>query len=139
MTARPGPPRLRHGLALASMVAATLMLAVPARAAFGTDSYGSAPLLLFSDPGTVASNQTYTKQGAGEPITTACSSPAMEHTAWWRFNGTGQSVTLTTAASDFDTVLAVYDAPTGIPIAGNRVDCNDDDPSPLAGTTSALT
>jgi hypothetical protein len=63
----------------------------------------------------------------------------MTRTAWWRFTGTGRPVTLSTALSDFDTVLAVYDAPGGTPILGNQVACNDDDPGAGGATTSALT
>jgi hypothetical protein len=120
-----------------ALLGATLILVAPARAAVGADDFGNASPLLFSVPGTVPDSQTYTKQ-SGEPATTGCSSPSIEHTAWWHITGTGQPITLTTAASDFDTVLAVYDAPTGLPLVGNRVACNDDDPAPGAGATSAL-
>jgi hypothetical protein len=124
----------------AIVVAATLLPAGPAPAAVGADNSSDAPPLLFSVPGTVADNEAYTVEG-GEPVgaVAGCNSTAMTRTAWWRFTGTGQPITLTTLASSFDTVLAVYDAPTGVPILGNRVACNDDDPGTAGGTTSALT
>ena len=107
-----------------------------AHAAVGADNFGDAPPLLFSEPGTVESNAGYTVQG-GEPVGLegGCTSVAMTRTAWWEFTGTGQPITLSTSESTFDTVLAVYDTPTGIPIAGNREGCNDD----AVGSTSALT
>jgi len=131
--------RICRRLALASALAATLVPAGTALAAVGADNYGNPPALLFSDPGTVADNVGYTVQGGSEPVGTAggCTSVAMTRTAWWRFTGTGQIITLTTLASNFDTVLAVYDAPGGTPIDGNRVACNDEDPG--SAGTSALT
>ena len=44
-------------------------------------------------------------------------------TAWWTFNGTGGQVTIDTAGSTFDTVLAVY---TGSPGSFTQVACVDD-------------
>jgi hypothetical protein len=130
-----GSPWIRR-LAMAGMLAVALMPTGAARAAVGADNFGDAPSLLFSVPGTVADNVGYTVQG-GEPA--SCDPAPMTRTAWWRFTGTGQSIDLTTLASDFDTVLSVYDAPTGIPILGNRVACNDDDPGGGGAVTSALT
>ncbi|MBE2316562.1 putative metal-binding motif-containing protein [Solirubrobacter sp. CPCC 204708] len=110
-----------------------------ARAAVGADNHGDAPALTLSAPGTVADTLGYTTQAA-EPVSgsTGCELPStsMSRTAWWRFTGTGVPVTLSTRASTFNTVLAVYDAP-GAPIAGNRVACNDDESVSI--TTSALT
>ena len=45
------------------------------------------------------------------------------YTAWWTFNGTGGQVTIDTAGSTFDTVLAVY---TGSPGSFTQVACVDD-------------
>ena len=132
--------RVRWAALLLAGVLAGLVAPGHARAAVGADNYGDAPTLLFSAPGTVANTLNYTTQAA-EPLSgsTGCelSSTAMSRTAWWRFTGTGEQVTLSTLASDFNTVLAVYDAPTGAPIAGNRVVCNDDESATI--TTSALT
>lgn len=44
-------------------------------------------------------------------------------TAWWTFKGTGGQVTIDTAGSTFDTVLAVY---TGSPGSFTQVACVDD-------------
>lgn len=129
--------RAPRSLLLLGVLVASLAPAGAAHGAVGADNYGAAPELLFSVPGSVADNLNYGVQtGEGEPVA-ACSLPAtMTRTAWWRFIGTGHTIALTTQASNFDTVLAVYDAP-GAPIPGNRVQCNDDDPA--GGTTSALT
>ena len=47
----------------------------------------------------------------------------VEHTVWYRVNGTGGSITVDTAGSDFDTVIAAYE---GAPDAGATVACVDD-------------
>jgi Putative metal-binding motif len=110
------------------IVVALALALVPSGTAFaavGANDYQAAPPLLFSDPGTVAASVGYTVQPS-EPVGAGCTSVAMMRTAWWSFTGTGQPITLTTAASDFDTVLAVYDAPGGTPIDGNRVACDDE-------------
>jgi hypothetical protein len=129
-TERRRSPRL--GLALAIALAAALLPAGAASAAVGADDYNLAAPLLFSVPGTVADNTSYGVL-ASEP--TLCGSSTMMRTAWWKIAGTGKPITLSTAGSTFDTVLAVYDGPA--PLTGNRVTCNDDDGS--GGVTSALT
>ena len=43
--------------------------------------------------------------------------------AWWRFTGTGGAITVDTAGSTFDTVLAIY---TGSPGSFTEVACVDD-------------
>ena len=42
---------------------------------------------------------------------TTCPSPddGVGHTLWYSFTGTGDAVTIDTAGSNFDTVIAVYD------------------------------
>ena len=45
------------------------------------------------------------------------------HTAWWTFTGTGSPVTVDTAGSDFDTVVAIYVDDEG---ALTQVGCVDD-------------
>lgn len=121
---------------LAPVVVAAAVLAptATAAAAVGADDHAAAAPLLFSVPGTVANNSAYTTQAA-EPVAAAAPCPAMIRTAWWRIAGNGQTIDLSSRASNFDTVLAVYDAPAGVPILGNRVACNDNE----AGfTTSQL-
>jgi len=126
-------------LAVAGVLVAALIPAGSAHAAdiVGADNYRQAPLLLFSDSGTVADNVLYTAPSSDEPVA-GCSATEqnMTRTAWWRFTGTGKPIRLTTLASDFDTVLAVYDAPAGVPIHGNQIACNNDAPGLR---TSALT
>ena len=91
----------------------------------------------FNEPGTLSfaghptvSNQSFTTQ-TGEP---SGSCAPIGRTGWWRITGTGQHFTITTAGSNFDTVLAAYDSP-GAPTATDRVDCNDDI---APGTTSSM-
>ena len=45
------------------------------------------------------------------------------YTAWWTVEGTGGDVTVDTAGSSFDTVLAVYQ---GARAPRDRIACNDD-------------
>ncbi|HEX8688732.1 MAG TPA: MopE-related protein [Solirubrobacterales bacterium] len=45
----------------------------------------------------------------------------MERTLWWEFTGNGGSITVSTLASNFDTVLAVYEADSE-----ELISCNDD-------------
>ena len=55
------------------------------------------------------------------------------NTVWYKFTGTGGSVTVDTAGSDFDTVLATYTAGPGgtfTPVANG---CDDDVPTPPVG------
>jgi hypothetical protein len=55
------------------------------------------------------------------------------HTAWWTFTGTGDSVTIDTAGSDFDTVVAVYTLEEG---DFQLVGCVDDVFDPETGEGS---
>jgi Putative metal-binding motif len=124
---------------LAALVAllAPLTILAPAHAAVGADSFAVAAPLRLSEPGTVdeISFIGYAIQ-SGEPIGVCAPSPdTMDRTAWWTFTGAGQPVTLSTAGSTFDTVLAVYDAgESGIPFG--RTACSDNSGD---GTTSELT
>jgi hypothetical protein len=45
------------------------------------------------------------------------------HTVWFKVTGTGSEITIDTAGSDFDTVVAVYTDPAS---AASAVACNDD-------------
>lgn len=128
-------------LTLAGALSAVFVPSAAAAAAVGADNFQGAPPLLFSAPGSVDNTQPYTTQGALEPAPSsgtpppAC--PAMFHTAWWVITGTGQQINVTTAGSEFNTTLAVYDhgGPGGTPLAGNRKAC-DEDSGP--GVLSAL-
>lgn len=54
------------------------------------------------------------------------------HTVWYRIVGKDAWVTVDTAGSDFDTVMAVYE---GVPDAGATVGCVDDVPLNPVGRT----
>ena len=58
------------------------------------------------------------------------------YTAWWTFTGTGGAVTVDTAGSTFDTVLAVY---TGSPGSFTEVACVDDVSDPTFSLQAAAT
>jgi hypothetical protein len=59
----------------------------------------------------------------------------VEHTVWYTVTGTGGTITVDTAGSDFDTVIAVYE---GAADAGATVACVDDTPvEPLGRTLQA--
>jgi hypothetical protein len=112
----------RTGASLLALAAAVLV--VPASVAAATiDDFNAPGMLAFSADSSL-SNDGFTVQ-SGEPAADV-SCPAMGHTGWWRIAGTGQHFTITTSGSNFDTVLAVYDAP-GAPTAADRVACTDDD------------
>ena len=57
---------------------------------------------------------------------------AVDHTVWYTVTGTGGSITVDTAGSDFDTVLAVYE---GSPDESETVACVDDTPIQPIGRT----
>lgn len=116
------------------MLLGLAVAASPAMAAAGSDNFSDASLLLLSASGSVDTS-AFTTQGVDEPAPSA-SCPAMSHTAWWRIDGNGQPISLTTSGSSFDTVLAVYDPGLVLPAAANRIACNDDD---APATTSAVT
>ena len=65
---------------------------------------------------------------------TTCPAPddAFGHTLWYSFTGTGGEVTIDTAGSNFDTVVAVYD--DGL----NELACIDDiEFDPIGGSFQA--
>ena len=55
------------------------------------------------------------------------------NTVWYKFTGTGNSVTVDTAGSDFDTVLATYTAGPGGTFTPVLHGCDDDVPTPPVG------
>ncbi len=55
------------------------------------------------------------------------------NTVWYKFTGTGQPITIDTAGSDFDTVLATYTAGPGGTFAPVLGGCDDDFPTPPLG------
>ena len=55
------------------------------------------------------------------------------NTVWYKFTGTGHPVTIDTAGSDFDTVLATYTAGPGGTFTPVPKGCGDDVPTPPVG------
>ena len=72
--------------------------------------------------GRVVNDQT--RGAAVEPEIQVEACPELDdrfgHTLWYSFIGTGSDVTIDTAGSDFDTIVAVYDESLAF------IDCNDD-------------
>jgi hypothetical protein len=84
--------------------------------------------------GKIINDQTRNTAVAPELPVEACPEPddRFGHTLWYTFTGTGGPVTIDTAGSNFDTVIAVYDA--GL----NLLACNDDvEFEPIGGTLQA--
>jgi hypothetical protein len=106
-------------------VAAVLALAfaLPASAeAAAIDDFNTPGTLAFSTQPSLSNAGFGTQPGEPAPDM-AC--PAMFRTGWWRIAGTGQRFTVTTAGSNFNTVLAAYRDTGGSP--GTRVACDDDE------------
>ncbi|MGH2356660.1 MAG: hypothetical protein ACRDGJ_01430 [Candidatus Limnocylindria bacterium] len=84
--------------------------------------------------GKVINDQTRNTAVDPEIQVDACPQPddRFGHTLWYSFTGTGGPVTIDTAGSNFDTVIAVYD--DGL----NQLACNDDvEFEPIGGTFQA--
>jgi Putative metal-binding motif len=121
------------GAVLLAMLMALAVSVAPASATPVNDDYASRlPLQLgYSDTrsnvgATIEPGERLTANDpAGEGCTADGSSAAdgvqMDGTLWWTFVGDGESVTVSTLGSPFDTVLAVYDETTDALVA-----CNDD-------------
>jgi hypothetical protein len=102
-----------------------LLLGAPASAS-------AAPVDDFNDPGalrlagaTALSTSAFSTQ-VGEPVDPPGACPQMAFTGWWQIFGTGQVITVNTAGSNYDTVIAVYRT-AGAPSALNFEACNDND------------
>ena len=128
--------RLLRGTGIVLLV--VLALAAPAFAAPSNDNQAS-PFnvdITTGDPVTLASTADATIE-AGEFLTPAgagvCNPGArkMEATTWYRILGNGGTVSIDTAGSNFDTVLAVYGLPASL---DDGLPCNDD----ATGQTSAV-
>lgn len=88
---------------------------------------------------TYQASNTWPYPPDGEPLTPggpgACSGREMVATTWYRVLGNGGVVSVNTTGSGFDTVIAVYAAPT--PTVAGAVACNDDaSSSTLTSATS---
>lgn len=72
---------------------------------------------------------TFTDHHTGEVF-----SVPVGHTVWYSFTGTGSPMTIDTAGSDYDTVVAIYTSAGGAyaPVEGG---CVDDAPTPPVGRT----
>jgi Putative metal-binding motif len=85
---------------------------------------GATPLTL----GVPVSQTTLEATSVGEPGTAAPAPSGcarMGRTVWFRLRGTGHTLTVSTAGSQINTVVAIYDT-ANTPTDGNRVDCDDD-------------
>ncbi len=75
---------------------------------------------------TVDSREAFAQ--TGEPLTEfgtgVCNEHQMVATTWYRILGNGGTVSVDTFGSNFDTIIAVYPAPT--PTLENSIACNDD-------------
>ncbi len=69
---------------------------------------------------TTQANEPLTPSGPG----TCGGSRTMVGTTWYRILGNGGVVSINTAGSDYDTVIAAYSAPT--PLISDPLPCNDD-------------
>ena len=112
-------------------VALGLALAAPgaARAEHNDDSENAVGLTLGAalvhptDEATIRSGEPLTELGDG-----LCDGERIGRTVWYRVTGNGAPITVTTAHSEFDTMLAVYAAPDAAPRLNDLVACNDDAP-----------
>jgi hypothetical protein len=101
-----------------------------ARTALNDTPDGAVPLTL----GKVVNDQTVNTAAAPELQVETCPEPddRFGHTLWYSFTGTGGPVTIDTSGSNFDTVIAVYDASL------NELACNDDvEFAPIGGSLQA--
>jgi hypothetical protein len=111
----------------------------PAAAWADNDFYEQPFGVLFSGEPVTDSNTAATIQ-SGEPLTSAgagacgTANRKMLATKWYRFIGNGGVISVDTVGSNFDTVLAAYQAPT--PLSDDPLPCSDDAAGAL---TSALT
>src|SRR3954462_6679371 len=107
---------------LACAAAPSLAAAVP------VDDYQQ-PAEIALNSGQASINTNGSTVQSNEPITAqtpsfGCEPPEstkMRATNWFRFTGTGGAVTVSTAGSDFNTLLAVYNAGGGAPTTGNVI------------------
>jgi hypothetical protein len=146
MTANPAKSRpLSTGMrrlraAFAAALLCVLVTAPPALAAPNNDNFESPfNAAINSYPVTLgaAVESTATEQ-SGEPLTPSgpgtCSTRKMVATTWYRILGNGGVVSVNTAGSSFDTVLAAYNAPT--PTIDDPLPCNDDTSSSITSAIS---
>jgi hypothetical protein len=116
------------GLAFAAALVATLALAPWAVATAPSNDSMASPFNVDLSGGEVSQSTAEATAEANEPLTEfgagVCDSRKMVATAWFRILGNGGTVSIDTFTSNFDTVMAVYPAPT--PTLENAVTCNDD-------------
>jgi hypothetical protein len=119
------------------MAVAVAVLA-PASAAWATDSQAAAEPFFYGTPATTDSTTFTTEalepQTFGVPAKPISCTAVMARTAWLTIEGTGTSITIDTAGSAVDTVLAVY---TGNP-ATTELACNDDVSSAVQTSTVTI-
>jgi hypothetical protein len=128
--------RLLRSLGPVVCAVALLTGAAPVAMAQTNDNFANAFALGFGDPDSSVSNVGFTFE---DQETVLCADVNNDFdttkTAWWGIVGSGRPVTLSTAGSDFDSILAVYtDGPT---FADQKL-CVDGDPNETASFDSQL-
>jgi hypothetical protein len=115
-------------VALAIAIVAALALAPWAVAAAPSNDSFASPFNVDLSGGEVSQSTVEATAEANEPLTEfgagVCGTRKMVATAWFRILGNGGTVSIDTFTSNFDTVMAVYPAPT--PTLENAIACNDD-------------
>jgi hypothetical protein len=120
---------------LACAALCLLLLLVPAAAAWADDDFAQAKPLPLGITDTTVSNTAATIQAdesltvIGPATSNACDPPGDAYsrataTMWWVLTGTGRPVTVTTAGSNFDTHLGIFDG--GL---NGVVSCQDGEPT----------
>src|SRR3954447_7709001 len=123
-------PNVTRSIRIAAATLALTLVAVAAPASARADNdYWEEPfgVLLTGDP--VRDSNGSASIEDGEPLTPAgpgsCGAAQREMVAtkWYRFVGNGGRISVDTAGSDFDTVLAAYEGTT--PRADDPLPCSD--------------
>lgn len=130
-TANPRPARAHPRLLTAAAAAALgLLVCAPSALAVSNDNWSqpfNAAVNSYPVTLSAAVNAEATTE-PDEPLTPTgpglCGSRQMVGTTWYRILGNGGVVSVDTAGSDYDTVIAAYVAPT--PTLSGGLQCNDD-------------
>lgn len=133
MTAQPATSRPSRRSRMRAAVAAALLgglVCAPQALAAPTNDNMAVPfnVELNGGPVTISGGTFGATEEQGELLTPkgagACGTRKMVATTWYRILGNGGTVSVDTVGSDYDTVVAVYAAPT--PTLGDGLPCNDD-------------
>lgn len=129
MTLQPATSRRSRLLLVISVALAALVLAPAASAAPPANDNWENALNIDATLGDVTGNVSEATHQADEPRTPLgagfCDGREMVQTTWYRLIGNGGVISINTAGSSFDTVIAVYHAPAP-PVLNQALPCNDD-------------